>query len=106
MLGRTRARLRRRRGRVAVVLAIALLGVTVASAHTSIRVDHMSEAAAVCLAVLVGGTSVAAVHGLGGSAPRIRGPRESAHPSAPPRLQHFVPPTARGDPALLQVFRR
>jgi hypothetical protein len=106
MLGPTRARLRRRRGRLAVVCAVALLGASVATAHTSVGVDHMGEAAAMCLAILVGGATVAALPAAALPGPLRRRPHELAGPSAPPELRPFIPHSARGDPALLQVFRR
>lgn len=105
MLGRTRARLLRRRGRLAVVCAVALLGVTVTTAHSSLAADQMGEAAAMCLAILAGGAAVAALPALALRAPLRRAPIDLGGPSTAHRLQLVVPHAARGDPALLQVFR-
>lgn len=66
MLEATRARLRRRRGRLAVVCAVALLGATVATAHSSVAGDHMGEAAAICLAIVAGSAALAALPPLAG----------------------------------------
>lgn len=106
MLGRTRARLRRRRGRLAVVCTVALLGLTVATAHTSIGADHTGEAAAMCLAVLMGGAAVAGLQALRGHAARRRRPLRIDNGWTGPLLQYAVPHPGRGDPAVLQVFRR
>jgi peptidoglycan/LPS O-acetylase OafA/YrhL len=106
MLETTRARLRRRRGRAAVVCAVALLGAAVATAHTSVAGDHMGEAAAMCLAIVAGGAAVAALPALAGPLPRQRPPLELSPPAAPLLLKHAVPHLARGDPSLLQVFQR
>jgi hypothetical protein len=105
MLGCTRARLRRRRGRLAIVCAVVLLGASVATAHTSVGVDHMGEAAAMCLAVIAGGAAVAALPVLAVEAPLRRAPLPLGPLCALPGLQPIVPHAARGDPALLQVFR-
>jgi hypothetical protein len=96
----------RRRGRFAVVCAIALLGVTVTTAHSSVAADHMGEAAVMCLAVLAGGAAVAALPALALRAPLGRARLDLGGPRPAPRLQLVVPHAARGDPALLQVFRR
>jgi peptidoglycan/LPS O-acetylase OafA/YrhL len=106
MLGRTRARLRRRRGRLAIVCAVALLGASVATAHTSVATEHMGEAAAMCLAILAGGAAVAALRALALQAPLRRAPLALGGPGTLPRLEPIVPYAARGDPAVLQVFRR
>jgi hypothetical protein len=66
----------------------------------------MGEAAAMCLAVMAGGAAVAALSALGQRAPIRRTPLDLGGPSTAPRLQLVVPHAARGDPALLQVFRR
>jgi hypothetical protein len=106
MLESVRARFRRRRGRLAVGCAVVLLGGTVAVAHTSVAADHMGEAAAMCLAIMVGGAAVAALPALAGPVPRRRAPLRIGGPGTPSRLTHTVPHLPRGDPALLQVFRR
>ena len=105
MLEGKRARLRRRRGRLAIVCAIALLGASVAAAHSSLAADHMGGAAAMCLAVAVGGAAIAALPGLAGPVPRRRAPLWIGGPGAPP-FTDVVRHLARGDPSLLQVFRR
>lgn len=89
-----------------VIGAVALLGVSVATAHSGVGVDHVGEAAAMCLAIIAGGAAVAALPALALPAPLRRAPLELGQPSAPLRLRHVVPHAARGDPALLQVFRR
>jgi hypothetical protein len=106
MLDTLRARLRRRRGRVAIVSAVALLGAAVAMAHTSVADDHMGEAAAICLAIVVSGAAVAALPALGGLLPRPRAPLELGGPRIAPQGELWAPGLPRGDPALLQVFRR
>jgi peptidoglycan/LPS O-acetylase OafA/YrhL len=106
VLEATRARLRRRRGRLAVVCAVALLGATVATAHSSVAGDHMGEAAAICLAIVAGSAAVAALPALAGPVRRLRAPLQLGGRGAPRRLKHTVPHLPRGDPALLQVFRR
>ena len=89
-----------------VVCAVALLGVSVTTAHTSVGVDHMGEAAAMCLAIVATGAAVAALPALALPAPLRRAPLGLGRPCTPTRLTHFVAHAARGDPALLQVFRR
>jgi hypothetical protein len=106
MLGTTRARLRGRRGRLAIVCAVALLAAAVGTAHTSVGSDHMSEAAAMCLAVLVGGAAVASLPAAAAAPPRLRAPLELRDSGIATRVAHAVPHLPRGDPALLQVFRR
>jgi hypothetical protein len=78
----------------------------VAVAHTSIADDHMGEAATVCLAVLAGGAALAALPALSGPVPRPRAPLRLGGPSQSLRVLCAVPYRPRGDPALLQVFRR
>ena len=106
MLEGVRAWLRRRRGRFAIACAVALLATSVATAHSSIGTGHMGETAAVCLAIVVGGATVAALPALAGPVARQRAPLRLADPSAPLPVMHAVPQLARGDPTLLQVFRR
>jgi hypothetical protein len=106
MLGAMRARIRRRRGRLAIVGVVFLLAAAVGTAHTSVAADHMGEAAAMCLAILAGGAAVAALPARAGPLPRRRAPLTLGRPRTPPLLEHAVPYLARGDPALLQVFRR
>lgn len=91
---------------MAVVCTVALLGVSVASAHTSVGVDHMGEVTAVCMAILVGGAAVAGLPDLGLRAPLRRSPLGLGALPTLPRLQPVVRHAARGDPAVLQVFRR
>jgi hypothetical protein len=101
-----RARLRRRRGRLAVIGAIAVLGATVAMAHSSVADSHMGEAAAMCLAILAGGVAVAALPRLRDQPPFRRADLEPVRPATPVALCLSAPPLPRGDPAVLQVFRR
>jgi hypothetical protein len=106
MLDVLRAGLRRRRGRLAVTGAVALLGATVAMAHTGVGDDHMGEAAAMCLAVVVAGAAVAALPKLRDRAPVQRAAVRLPRPSGPLHLRFSTPHLPRGDPAVLQVFRR
>jgi peptidoglycan/LPS O-acetylase OafA/YrhL len=106
MLERVRARIRRRRVRLAVVCAVVLLGATVATAHTNVAVDHMGQAAAMCLAIVVGGTTVAALAAFARPDTRPRAPVRLGDPSAGSLATHALAHRPRGDPALLQVFRR
>lgn len=78
----------------------------VAVTHTSIADDHMGEAAAVCLAVLAGGAALAALPALSGPVPRPRAPLRLDGPTPSLHVPRAVPHRPRGDPALLQVFRR
>lgn len=78
----------------------------VAVTHTSIADDHMGEAAAVCLAVLAGGAALAALPALSGPVPRPRAPLRLDGPTTSLYVPRAVPHRPRGDPALLQVFRR
>lgn len=105
MLEVLRAGLRRRRGLVAVVCTAALLG-TVAAAHGNLADDHMGEAAAMCLGIVVGGAAVAALPVLR-SRPTTRGAAFGLRRgNASLELKFSAPHLARGDPAVLQVFRR
>ena len=99
-------RLTRRRGRSAVVCAIALLGVTVGVAHSSVTADQMGEAAAMCVAVLAVGAAVSSLPALAVRVPLRRAPLDLRRPRTAAQLQLVVAHAARGDPALLQVFRR
>jgi hypothetical protein len=107
MLGRLRGLLRQRRRRAAILCAVGLLGATVAAAHTSVADDHMGQAATMCLAVMAaGGAAVATLPALG----RLR-PRPSTLVGATCVAMSDLPTPAgvyraRGDPAVLQVFRR
>jgi hypothetical protein len=105
MLERVRARFRRRRGRLAVVCAVVFLGATVATAHTSVAEHHMGETAAMCLAIVVGGATVAALPAFARPAPHPRPPLRLGAMRPASHVTHAVP-HPRGDPALLQVFRR
>jgi peptidoglycan/LPS O-acetylase OafA/YrhL len=106
MLPRMRARLRRRRGWSILACAVVLLGATVAMAHATPADDHMGEAAAVCLAVLAGGAALAALPALSGPVPRQRAQLQLPGPNTSPAVVCAVPHRPRGDPSLLQVFRR
>lgn len=59
-----------------------------------------------CLAILVGGAAAGVLQAPAGPVAHRRAPRRLSLPSTPLRLQLAVPHSARGDPALLQVFRR
>jgi hypothetical protein len=107
MLGRTRGLLRQRRRRAAILCAVVLLGATVAAAHTSVADDHVGQAATMCLAVMAaGGAAVAALPVLGRLLPRphaLVGTTRLARSDLPaPAGVH----RARGDPSVLQIFRR
>jgi peptidoglycan/LPS O-acetylase OafA/YrhL len=106
MLARVRRRFRQRRGWPILACAVVLLGATVAMAHTSMADDHMGEAAAVCVAVLAGGAALAALPALADPVPRQRAPLRLAGPNTSPAVVCAVPHRPRGDPSLLQVFRR
>lgn len=106
MLAHVRRRFRQRRGWPILACAVVVLGATVAMAHTSIADDHMGETAAVCVAVLAGGAALAALPALAGPVLRQRAPLRLTGPSASTHVVCAVPHRPRGDPALLQVFRR
>jgi hypothetical protein len=107
MLGRVREPLRRRRRRAAVGCVVLFLGASLAAAHSSVADHHMSEAAGMCLAVLAAGTvAVAAGPGLGRLLPERPRPVRSVGPPLPLVASPAGPSRARGDPSLLQVFRR
>ena len=97
----------RRRRRAAVLCAVVLLGATVTAAHTSVAHDHMGQAATMCLAVMAaGGATVAALPAPGRLLPRpstLVGATGVAVSDLPaPAGVH----RARGDPSVLQIFRR
>jgi peptidoglycan/LPS O-acetylase OafA/YrhL len=107
MLGRIRAVLRRRRWRATVLCAVVLLGAVVTTAHTSGGHHHMGQAAAMCLAVLAAGAAAAAaVPALGRLVPQAPRPVDARCPHGPILVAVRPPWRPRGDPALLQVFRR
>ena len=106
MLELLRARLRRRRGRLAVMCAFLLLSATVATAHSSLADPHMGEAAAMCLAIVVGGAAVAAAPSLGPRLSFRRAAVEIGDANGPLAPRRWAPQLPRGDPAVLQVFRR
>lgn len=98
--------MRRRRGGFAIACAVALLATSVATAHSSIGTGHMSEPAAVCLAIVLGGAIVATPPALADPVARKRARLRVAATSAPLHVTHAAPHLARGDPALLHVLRR
>lgn len=106
MLARVRRRFRQRRGWPILACGVVLLGVTVAVAHSSVADDHMGEAAAMCVAIVAGGAALAALPALSGPVPRQRAPLRLGGTSASPHAMCAVAHRPRGDPALLQVFRR
>lgn len=98
--------LRRRGRRFVVVCAVVLAGVLVTAAHSSAADDHMGEAVAMCIAVLATGAAAAALPSLGRWLPRAPRPVDAVCPALPLVAIDAAPPPARGDPAVLQVFRR
>lgn len=102
MLGRLRARIRR--ARLAVVCAVVFLGAIVAAADTNVAEHHMGDTAAMCMDLVVTGATVAALAALDRLVPqpplRLHAPRPASS------VSHAVPHRPRGDPALIQVFRR
>lgn len=107
MLGGVRGLLRQRRRRAAILSAVVLLGVAVAAAHTSVADHHMGEAATVCVAMVAAGGAVVAALPMLSRWPHEPPPLIGAigvatsHVLVRPALYH-----ARGDPSVLQVFRR
>jgi len=90
-----------------VLCAVVLLGAVVTTAHTGGGHDHMGPTAAMCLAVVAAGAvAVAAVPGLGLFVPQAPRPVDARCPRGPVLPAVRPPWHARGDPALLQVFRR
>jgi peptidoglycan/LPS O-acetylase OafA/YrhL len=107
MLGGVRGLLRRRRRRAAILCAVVLLGATVTAVHTSVADDHMGHATTMCLAVMAaGGAAVAVLPGLGRlllRPPTLVSATGLALPDLPSPARRY---RARGDPSVLQVFRR
>jgi hypothetical protein len=101
-----RAALRRRNRRVAVLITVVLVAAGVTAAHSSVADDHMGEAAAMCVAVLATGATAAALPALRQWPPRAPRPLDIAVPAVVAAAAAEPPTRARGDPALLQVFRR
>jgi hypothetical protein len=91
---------------MAVIGTIAVLGATVAMAHTSVADVHMGEAAVMCLAIVAGGAAVAALPTMSDQAPLRRGELRLEARVAGVPLKRSAPHRPRGDPAVLQVFRR
>ncbi len=98
--------MRRGRLRVAALAAVLALGVLVGLAHSGIETDHMGKAVAVCLAVAAS-AAVAAIAGprLGRLLPRVARARSWPKLPATSFRTGSVDGCARGDPAVLQVFR-
>lgn len=106
MLNRIRVVLRQGSRRVAVLCAVIALGAAVTAAHSSVGDDHMGEAVAMCLAVLiVGGAAVAALPALGRWIPQPPRPLDARAPTMPALPAYDAARRARGDPPFLQVFR-
>jgi peptidoglycan/LPS O-acetylase OafA/YrhL len=98
---------RRRRWRATLLCAVVLLGAVVTTAHTSGGHAHMGQTAAMCLAVLAAGAAVAAtVPTLGRFVPQAPRAVDARRPNVPVPIAVRPPWRARGDPSLLQVFRR
>lgn len=102
----TRA-LKRPRLRAPALAAVITLALLMGLAHSGVEADHMGKAAAICMAIAASAAiAVTARPRLGRllpSAPRPTdwgGPQEGALCPALPYGR------ARGDPAVLQVFRR
>jgi hypothetical protein len=107
MLCSVRGLLRQRRRRAAILFAVLLVGVAVAAAHTSVADDHMGEAATVCLAVMAaGGAVVAALPTFGRLLPRPLVSVGEIGLTTSVVLSQTGLYRARGDPSVLQVFRR
>jgi hypothetical protein len=107
MLVRIRAALRRPRRRAAVVCAVVFLGAAIATAHTDVGGHHMGDTAAMCWAALVAGAmAVGGRPTLGRVVPGAPRPAGIELPTEPARALRCTPSRARGDPAVLQVFRR
>jgi hypothetical protein len=107
MLGGARGLLRRRRRRAAILCAVVLLGAMVAAAHTSVADDHMGQAATMCLAVVAaGGAAAAALPALGRALARPATVIGATWPEASDLPAPAQVCRARGDPSVLQVFRR
>ena len=107
MLGGVRGLLRQRRRRAAILCAVVLLGVAAAAAHTNVADHHIGEAGTVCVAVLAAcGSVVAALPMLGHwshEPPPLVGAIGVATSNVLGRTALYH---ARGDPSVLQVFRR
>ena len=106
MLSSIRVVLRRASRRVAVLCAVIALGVAVTAAHSSVGDEHMGEAVAMCLAVLiVGGAAVASLPALGRWIPQPPRPLDARAPTLAAVPAYDEARRARGDPPFLQVFR-
>jgi hypothetical protein len=107
MLASFRRLLTRRRRRAAIMCAVLVLGATVAAAHTSVADEHMGQAVTMCLAVIAaGGAGVAVLPGLGRLLPRPPRPVSTSRLALPDLPSPAGVHRARGDPSVLQVFRR
>ena len=98
--------MRRGRFRVAALAAVLTLGVFVGLAHSGIETGHMGKAVAICLAVATSAAvTVAAGPRLGRLLPRVARALNWPEPPISPFCTRSVDGRARGDPAVLQVFR-
>ena len=98
--------MRRGRLRVVALAAVLALGVFVGLAHSGIETDHMGKAVAVCLAVAASAAVTAnAGPRLGRLLPRVARARSWPKPPTVSFRTRRVDGRARGDPAVLQVFR-
>ena len=106
MLSSIRVVLRRGSRRVVVLCAVVALGVAVSASHSSVGDDHMGEAVAMCLAVLIiGGAAVASLPPLGRWIPQPPRPLDAPAPTLAALPAYDEARRSRGDPPFLQVFR-
>ena len=97
--------LRARRRRLAMLMAVASLGIAVTAAHVPADMDHMGKATVVCLAVVDLAIAAAVIAGRP-SAPM--GPRLRAVDMLASSVVASTPdvvPRVRAGPPTLQVFR-
>jgi hypothetical protein len=102
-----RRKLRRRQARVVTAALIAAIALSVGMAHSAMGSVHIGDAVVMCLAIAVATAALAAAPRLSRRLPPQPRPRKRTEPlliravPAPIQLGR-----GRGDPSLLQVFRR